>query len=212
MIVAGCSANNQPLSLNDEIRRTYVDELKILTVDGRFAVARSSTQILEFERNKSDSWDIRLRLPIAEDWIDQSISGFSTYVDEERLRLAYVAYLRLVEGNDVTDSPLSKKSPLPLAPSRRCNLSAEYAAYAGTPRAIDRTANGAGVFAVHCLGSDGRYAFFVVTGLSRGTPFDSLCFNIECYPRLVILRADNGKDWKVYDEGVIQNRGIQTWE
>jgi hypothetical protein len=198
-VVAACSTNTRPLSLNDEVRNAYLNELKILAVDDHFAVARSRTDVLEFERNRTGSRIVRLRLPIAADWVEGSTHGFSAFVDETRLRRSYSSYLKLTQGETVLESPVSSESPLASKIPRRANL------------AISRDGQLIGIdaYEVHCLGSDGRYAFCVVTGINAGHPIDG-CFNTVGFPRLVVFRADNGRDWKVYDEGVIPSKGFQA--
>jgi len=203
ILLAGCASpvrDGPASSPEDEIRRSFCDQLRVLAVDGNRAVARSASEVLAYERGADQRWVLITSVPLPADWEDEAASGFSTYADESRLRSSYLSFLRLTTGKPVDPDPRSEKSPLLGQVRRRQIFSCEPLC-----NVVDESLT----YSVHCTGTEGRYGFFLVDGLFEGCVAD-WCLSVMAYPRFVVFRADDGKQWLVFDEAVVAEHG-RAW-
>jgi len=70
ILLAGCASpvrDGPASSPEDEIRRSFCDQLRVLTVDGNRAVARSASEVLAYERGADQRWVLITSIPLPTD-------------------------------------------------------------------------------------------------------------------------------------------------
>ena len=181
----------------NSIRAAWANQLAILAGDERYAVARNDAHLIAFRRDRDDAWRVSAELPFAPDWRGAVEGGFTTNVDTDRLRAAYGRYLDWCAKPTASAPPWSSRSPLASRSSHDFLILVDRAPDVADDRDWSR-------LALRCVGSEGRYAWFIVTNLGH-LYSDGYCGWVTQADRLIVLRADDGKEWRVYDEAVIDS-------
>src|SRR5262245_49591938 len=101
LLVLGCAGRiDDAAQVETDIRRAYADSLELLAID-RFAVlARTDRELVAFLRDSRGAWAFAGSAALPDDWSAWTAVGFDTYVDEDRLRQSYQAYLAVVHRLD----------------------------------------------------------------------------------------------------------------
>jgi len=197
MLFAGCSTPTPApvaASPEDSVRSAYARSLRVLAVDDRTAIARTERDLVVLARDATGAWAVVEATRLPEDWIDKAESGFSTYVDPDRLRASYDAYLDVVHrvARPEPGTVVSRDSRLlPLA----CNR------WPLSMKRDDASGGRPGPATIHCTGAEGMYAFFVTdSGIVDFVSAGDCGHAAMGSRRLVVFRADDGARWLVYDE------------
>jgi len=187
------SSPTKTVVIQTDVRDTYLDQFKVLAQDRWNAIARDDRSVLVYGRNSDRQWKRLVSLDLPADWNAEVDRGFNTFVDEAGLTEAYLRFCeviwgqRTLEKSDVVSSAslmdhLPYRGPIKLSP-----FSAPE-----PPR---------------CFGSEGRYAFFVTDTGTTDIVGDGYCGQTAMNgPRLVLFRADNGRDWLVFAEAQLDGR------
>lgn len=193
----GCAAETSSslgsIANQADVRDAYLSQFRVLAQDRWNAIARDDRSLLVYGRNADREWKLVVTLELPADWRTEVARRFETFVDEARLSEAYLRFCEVIWGQ----RELAKTEIVSSASQM------DHLPYRGPVRLPATSA----AEPPRCFGSEGRYAYFIADPGTTDIVGDGYCGQVAMSgPRLVLFRADNGRDWLVLAEAELNDQ------